>query len=279
MPPLSFTHQSLTKLFLIWSVILMTLGLPQATTASDVSINQRPIFVGMDWHWQLQGEIKVPASARLVELDLFDVPEQMIQSFKEKQIFVLCYFSAGTFEDWREDSAGVPAEHLGNPMGDWVGEIWWDIRLNTVQSVISARLDLARVKGCDGVEADNIDGYDNDTGLDISRDDASNFMIWLAREAHQRELYIALKNAGELSRDMALHFDLAVSERCFELDSCTLLTAFIDAGKPVLNAEYDEQYIRDPESICAQSRAMGISTLILPIDLDHSFRISCVQQE
>lgn len=36
-------------------------------------------------------------------------------------------FSAGTQEDWRDDADDFPQEALGEPLGDWEGEVWVDI--------------------------------------------------------------------------------------------------------------------------------------------------------
>ncbi len=36
---------------------------------------------------------------------------------------------------------------------------------------MEARLGLATRKGCDGVDLDNVNGYDNDTGFPLTYDD------------------------------------------------------------------------------------------------------------
>ena len=70
-------------------------------------------------------------------------------------------------------------------------------------------------------------------------------------------------------------FDLAVSESCHELGECEAYGPFLDAGKPVLVAEYDARSVDDPGPVCDESRELGLSTLILPLDLDGSFVIDC----
>ena len=42
------------------------------------------------------------------------------------------------------------------------------------------RLDLAAAKGCDAVDPDNVDGYANPTGFDLTGDDQLAFNRWLA---------------------------------------------------------------------------------------------------
>lgn len=41
---------------------------------------------------------------------------------------VVCYFSAGTYEDWRPDKGQFPPDALGNEDPIWRGERWVDIR-------------------------------------------------------------------------------------------------------------------------------------------------------
>lgn len=36
-------------------------------------------------------------------------------------------FSAGTQEDWRDDADDFPEEALGEPLGNWEGEVWVDV--------------------------------------------------------------------------------------------------------------------------------------------------------
>ena len=43
-------------------------------------------------------------------------------------------------------------------------------------------MDLAKSKGCDGIEPDNVDGHedDNDTGFNFGYDDQLRYNRWLA---------------------------------------------------------------------------------------------------
>jgi len=75
--------------------------------------------------------------------------------------------------------------------------------------------------------------------------------------------------------DLVDVFDFAVNEQCHEFDECEVYAAFVDRDKPVFNAEYAQRFVDDPESVCARSIALGLRTLLLPLDLDNSFRISC----
>jgi hypothetical protein len=56
-------------------------------------------------------------------------------------------------------------------------------------------LDLAASKGCDGVDPDNVDGYDNDTGLGLTTNDGVSYLEFLSDAAHSRGMAIRLKKA------------------------------------------------------------------------------------
>ena len=73
---------------------------------------------------------------------------------------VVCYVSVGSWEDWRPDADRFPTSVIGEDYEGWPGENWLDIRqIELLAPVMRARLDLCRVKGFDGIEPDNIDGY------------------------------------------------------------------------------------------------------------------------
>ena len=48
---------------------------------------------------------------------------------------VICYFSAGSHENWRDDVDSVPGSDLGHVLDGWPGEHWWDITCKTERHV------------------------------------------------------------------------------------------------------------------------------------------------
>jgi hypothetical protein len=189
------------------------------------------------WHMQLDGRLQTP-DRQLYDIDLYDTPQQTIVNLKAVGRIVICYFSAGTWESWRSDAAAYPTAALGAPLADWPGERWLDIRRADVRALLSKRLDLAVSKGCNGVDPDNVDGYSNANGLQLSTADQLDFNRWLAREAHQRDLAIGLKNTVELLPQLVDSFDFAVNESCYRYQECDGYRLFRQQGKPVLIAEY-----------------------------------------
>jgi hypothetical protein len=208
----------------------------------------------------------------LYDIDLFDSPADLIVQLQASGKKVICYFSAGSYEAWREDAAAFPAESLGNDLDGWPDEKWLDIRSTGVRTIMEARLDLARSKGCDGVEPDNMDGYTNTPGFDLSAADQLDYNRFIAEAAHDRNLSVGLKNDLDQLPDLVGYYDFAVNEQCFFYNECEAYAPFLEAGKPVFNAEYD---VGDPTALCQEAATLGISTLILPLDLDDTSRISC----
>ena len=55
------------------------------------------------WEWQLHGTLKTSYPGTVYDIDLFDTSQENIQLLKDKGKKVVCYFSAGSSEDWRTD--------------------------------------------------------------------------------------------------------------------------------------------------------------------------------
>ncbi len=223
------------------------------------------------WQIQFTDPLDLDLSVQVFDLDLFDTPSMVIEHLHQQGVYVMCYFSAGTWEEWRPDAAVFPQEVLGKPLEDWPGERWLDIRrLDVLAPIMEARMDLAREKGCDGVDPDNVDGYTNDTGFPLTFDDQLAYNRFLARAAHARGLAVGLKNDLEQIPQLLTDFDWALNEECFTYDECEFLLPFVEAGKPVFVIEYELA----PEEFCPQANAMGFNALLKHWELD-AFRVDC----
>ena len=233
---------------------------------------------GDTWQWQLQGSVNTSYDVDAYDIDLFDSSAATIQGLHDEGRRVVCYFSAGSYENWRSDAGDFTSADLGQSLDGWPGERWLDVRSTNVRNIMATRLDMAAQKGCDAVEPDNVDGYSNSTGLSLTATDQLDYNRFLARQAHQRSLAVALKNDLDQAAALVDDFDFTVNEECHAYDECDALKVFIEAGKPVFNAEYESQYVDNASArntLCANALASGFSTLVLPLDLDDSFRYSC----
>ncbi|MBU1167180.1 endo alpha-1,4 polygalactosaminidase [Patescibacteria group bacterium] len=220
---------------------------------------------GTTWQWQLSGSINTDYKVDLYDVDLVDTPQAVIDELHSRDIKVICYFSAGTREDYREDAQDFPTEIIGNSLEDWPDEKWLNIsQYDSFADIMKKRLDLAVQKKCDGVEPDNIDGYQADTGFNLSYSDQLAYNKWLAEEAHKRNLSVAQKNDLDQVNDLVNDFDFAINEQCFAHDECNLLLPYIQQDKAILGVEYE----LETSDFCEEANKMGFSWLQTNYDLD-----------
>lgn len=237
----------------------------------DTTQESIPFPTGSTWQIQLQGQVKTKFNVDLYVIDLFDTSQKKIDEIHQKGAKVVCYFSAGTYEEWRNDAAQFPEEVLGDDLAQWPGEKWLDIsKKDLLSPIMEARLDLAVAKACDGVDPDNVDGYSNETGFSISYQDQLEYNRLLSQKAHERGLAIGLKNDLNQILDLVDYFDFAINESCYEYEECDLLVPFIDQNKAVFHIEYSGPF----RKICAASEELGFSTLKKRYDLK-AFRRDC----
>jgi hypothetical protein len=143
------------------SALSSSSAVPSPSTSTNSSIWQPG--VGTKWQIELSQVIKIDStldpSVDIYDIDLFDTPQNGIAQLHKLGKKVICYFSAGSYEPDRPDSAQFSASDKGNALDGWPDEYWLDINSANVRSIMAARLQLAATKGCDGVDPDNVDGY------------------------------------------------------------------------------------------------------------------------
>lgn len=206
------------------------------------------------------------------DIDLFESDAELVAALRQSGRRVVCYLSAGSWEEFRPDAREFPASVIGKDYEGWAGEKWLDIRqIELLVPIMRSRLDQCAAKGFDGVEPDNIDGYQADTGFSLTYEDQLRYNIWLANEAHSRGLSIGLKNGPEQVEDLLARFDWALTEDCFDQGWCGQLLPFIDAGKAVFAAEYTDTGV-DLDLACSQAKELKISVIVKNRELDAARR-------
>ena len=217
------------------------------------------------WQWQLTTPVDQTVSVAMYDIDLFDNSAKVVASLHAQGRRVVCYLSAGSWEDWRPDAASFPASVLGLTLDGYPDEKWLDIRnLAVLGPIMSARLDLCKSKGFDAVEPDNIDGYSNKTGFPLKYSDQITYNTWIANAAHARGLSVALKNDVDQVADLLSVFDWTLNEQCFEYQECSTLLPFISAGKAVFNVEYNLATTQ----FCPQANTLNFNSMQKDENLD-----------
>jgi hypothetical protein len=235
---------------------------------------------GTSWQIQIDGEtIDTSFDAEVYDVDLFETDQEEIDALHDADPDrrVICYFSAGSYENWRPDKNEFPEEAVGKPLDNWPGEKWVDIRHPAIRSIMETRMDLAVTKECDAVDPDNVDAgtyqpAQRRTGFPLTYDDQVEFNTVLALEAHERGLAVGLKNDIEQVPDLVDLFDFTVNEECFSYNECDALEPFIDDDKPVFQIEYGKK--KKARRICDEANELGFSSLVKKLNLG-PWRIDC----
>ena len=218
---------------------------------------------GESWQWQLSGAVDPAVEAQTFDVDYETTSREEVAALKAQGRGMICYLSAGSWEDFRGDAGGFPEAVRGRELSGWPGERWLDIRrMDVLLPLMAARMDICAAKGFDGVEPDNVDGYLNDTGFPLTAQDQLDYNRALAELAHARGLSVGLKNDIDQIPALVADFDFAVNEECFRYAECDSYAPFAAAGKAVLHVEYE-----GPLAFCAESERLGFSSMLKPLHL------------
>lgn len=208
---------------------------------------------GDSWEYQTRNRLKSkvalrernldrnPTNAAVFDIDLFQNDKALIDELHANGTKVICYFSAGTAELWRQDANYFPAHAQGLGQPNKMGSRWLNINDGTVQQLMRKRIDLAVNKDCDAVDPAFIDAYQwpvEGTGFSISEDDAVAYVKMLAEHAHSKNLAFGLRRAPDIANQLMDNVDFSVCESCSKTKDCEAYQKFIDAGKPVFHVEY-----------------------------------------
>lgn len=225
----------------------------------------------MTWQIQYTGEIDTSLDVQVFNLDLFDTSASTVSDLHNKDKKVICYISAGSYENWRPDAGQFPSSVLGTPLDGWPGERWLDVRqISILEPIMAARMDLCASKGFDAIDPDNVDGYTQNSGFSIKASDQLAYNRMLVRLAHERGLSIGLKNNVEQASQLVDDFDFATNEECYEWNECDQLLPFINSDKAVFHIEYAAR----TNQFCPITRPLEFSSLKKRLQLD-SWRETC----
>ncbi|CAM9487610.1 unnamed protein product, partial [Ectocarpus fasciculatus] len=242
--------------------------------------------LGTTWEWQIDG-LPIPGGngeGSLHNVELYDIDysysSAVIADLQSKGKTAMCYISAGTSEDFREDINLFPEEVKGGIVSFGEGdtfedEQWLDLRrLDLVAPIMLERLDIMQAKGCDAVEWDNADLPVHDLGLSgggqISVSVQIAYNAWIAAQTYARGMGVAMKNNNEAAAFHVDDYDMVVNEECWINGNCNNYWPWIKAGKPILNTEYFTTRCM----YCTQANLMDMSTIKKVPDLT-SCRADC----
>jgi hypothetical protein len=142
---------------------------------------------------------------------------------------------------------------LGKPDGGWKGERWLDVtQTQILEPIMTARLQMCKAKHFDGVDPDNMDGYQNNTGFkDITYAKQLAYDTWVATEAHALGLTADEKGDNGQVADLSKVFDYAVTEQCFVQGWCNEFAVYTARNALVIDVEYNVPQARFTSKACA----------------------------
>jgi len=218
---------------------------------------------GQPWHVQYAGDLAVPDGVEVVNLDMEETSGEVISDLQGQGIRVVCYLSAGSWEPYRADADDFPDEILGDAYEGFEDERWLDIRSSELRPLLAARITRAVEKGCDAIDPDNVNGFENETGFPLTVEDQITFNRWLFDEVHRAGVAVGLKNGLSQVDELIGWVEFQVNEECIEQDDCRALEPFVAADKPV----YSIEYAGDPGEVCTEAARLGFATVIKDLDL------------
>lgn len=256
---------------------------------------------GDTWEYQTRNRLKSkadlkerslernPTGAAVFDIDLFQNDKALIDELHANGTKVICYFSAGTAELWRQDASYFPQHAQGLGQVKKMGSRWLNINDGTVQQLMRKRIDLAANKECDAIDSAFIDAYQwpvEGTGFSITEDDAIAYVKMLAEHAHHKNLAFGLRRAPDIAARLMEDVDFSVCESCSKTNDCKAYQKFLDAGKPVFHVEYatettsvlEETSKEELESMCNVKGSEGFSTIVKRHNQDEWIGV-CGRQE
>jgi hypothetical protein len=144
----------------VW-FLLMWAAFLACSSAQDDPAAGNAFVRGQKWQIILLGVPDVsksplqPTDAPVWDVDLFDTDAATISTLKAQGKTVICYFSAGTWENWRDDANQIPTADQGKVLPEWPDEKWIRISSSAVRTVMANRIKLGSQKGCDAIDPDN----------------------------------------------------------------------------------------------------------------------------
>jgi hypothetical protein len=216
------------------------------------------------WQWQLQGKIDPNLRAWAYDVDGFEASKGDVRALHRHRRRAICYLDVGSWENFRPDADRFPRSVIGKRYEGFPNERWLDVsRFQLFAKPLEARIAMCARKRFDAVEPDNVAGWENDTGFNISRGDQLAFNRWIASQVHGRGMAVALKNDPKQVKQLIHQFDFAIVEECFQYQECGYYKPFIARDKAVFEAEYELPL----DQFCGAAAALGFSAIRKSYDL------------
>ncbi len=216
------------------------------------------------WQWQLQGKLDLSPAASVFDIDGFESTKANVAALHKRGDEAICYLDVGSWEEYRPDASQFPKSVIGAVYEGFPEERWLDIaHFHRFAAIMEARIAMCARKGFDAVEPDNIAGWENRTGFDLSGADQLRYNRWIAAKVHRAGMAVALKNDPKQAAKLVGLYDFAIVEECFQYEECGYYKTFVSHDKAVYEAEYE----LEPSEFCAAAQALDFSAVRKSLEL------------
>jgi hypothetical protein len=243
---------------------------------------------GWAWQWQLTGTVNetvLDASSnpnKMYDIDMFNATPALISRLKAKGIYVVCYVESGDYVGDRPDAGDFAPAMLSTNKLDGFNEYYIKVSSldsptgptgKTLRQIMTARLQTAKDKGCEGIEPDLDDLHTYPTQpFTITQAQQVAYNTFLIQTGHSMGMSVGLKNgpdgtgAGSFTTQMFnAGADWALSEECNQYDECDGYNIFVQGGRAVFQVEYlDNQGTpySGANGTCARNIAAGFDGIV-----------------
>lgn len=226
--------------------------------AAGTDATWKPLTPGTTWQWQLTGTVNdtvLDSSAnpkKMYDIDMFDANAALVNRLKAKGIYVVCYVESGDWNNVRPDAGDFAPAILGKTLGGFPDEKFINIAAldgaagatgKTLRQIMTARFDLGKSKGCDGIEPDLDDLHTYDTGFTITQANQVAYNTFMVQTGHARGMSVGLKNGADPGGTFDTQMynagaDWVVNEECNQYAECAGYKIFAQNGRAVFQVEY-----------------------------------------
>ena len=202
------------------------------------------------WQWQLSCAPGIPTCTKILSseeqirfyvIDWEDNSKKTVGKIHNSGARAIAYISAGTWENYRSDKDDFPRSVIGKRYDEWPDEYWLDVRRTDILlPIMRERMKVCKKKGFDGVQFDNLDGFQQSTEFPLTRKDYLRYTARLSNIAHKMGLSCAWENAVEIRTGLLPYMDWFLMEECSVYGECSAARTFISDGKFVGGVEYTD---------------------------------------
>ncbi len=215
------------------------------------------------------GSYSTGVAASIYDIDMFDANAARVSALHAMGRKAVCYVDVGTWENWRPDASQFPKSVLGKPDGGWPGERWLDVRQTAIlEPIMEKRFEECKAKGFDGMDPDNLDGYQNPTGFPIDYAEQLTYDTWVAQAAHALGLTVAQKGDNGMVHALSKVYDFAVVEQCWVQGWCPQFDVYTGRNALVVDVEYGVPPARFRKKTCAEAAKTGDYAILKHLSLN-----------